>query len=186
MVSTRNVVPWWKEFWQSEHNCSAIATRKERNACMQRVLRIIYDTYIPNVLDAVSGVANAFHEQKNCSSRERKNSGDMCLNYHTTIDPEELETSLHRARYIHLHLDSSDSKNTKRIPNKRDRKKFQKVCSLSAESNMSCPGTYLYTGYVSVVVDCVGPLLRANRSIVVFSAPIDILDFLCTFCYFRR
>ena len=101
ILSTRNVVPWWKELWQSEtqNNCSAIATRKERNACMERVLRIIYDTYIPYVLDAVSAVANAFHELENCSSRERKNSGDACPKYHATINPEVLETSLRRVDF---------------------------------------------------------------------------------------
>lgn len=98
MVSATNVAPWWKEFWQSEtqHNCSAIATRKERNACMERVFRIIYDTYIPYVLDAVSAVANAIHDLENCSSPERKNSADACSKYHVTIDSEELETSLRR------------------------------------------------------------------------------------------
>lgn len=96
MVSARNVVPWWKEFWQSEtqHNCSEIATRKDRNTCMERVLRIIYDTYIPYVLDAVSAVANAIHDLQNCSLPERNNSGDVCPKYHAKVDPEELETFL--------------------------------------------------------------------------------------------
>ena len=96
MVSERKLVPWWKEFWQSEtqHNCSAIATRKARNACTESALRIIYDTYIPYVLDAVSAVANAIHDLQNCSSPERNNSGFMCTKYHAKMDPEELGTSL--------------------------------------------------------------------------------------------
>ena len=49
--STRNAVPWWKEFWQSkdQYNCSLIATRNERNVCMEMVLRTVYDTYIRGV-----------------------------------------------------------------------------------------------------------------------------------------
>lgn len=101
MLSTKNLVPWWREFWQSEnqHNCSAIATRKERNACMERVLRIIYDTYIPYVLDAVSAVANALHNLENCSSPESRISGDVCPKQYATIDPEELEKFLRRVDF---------------------------------------------------------------------------------------
>lgn len=96
MLSAKNVVPWWREFWQSEtqDNCSAIASRKKRNDCMERVLRSVYDTYIPYVLDAVYSVANAIHNLENCSLPERKNSGDVCQTYHATIDPKELERFL--------------------------------------------------------------------------------------------
>ena len=101
MVSERKLVPWWKEFWQSEtqHNCSAIATRKARNACTESALRIIYDTYIPYVLDAVSAVANAIRDLQNCSSPERNNSELACTKYHAKIDPEELGTFLRRVDF---------------------------------------------------------------------------------------
>lgn len=94
--ASRSIVPWWKEFWQSEnqYNCSSIGGRNERNVCMERVLRSIYDTYIPYVLDAVSAVANALQNMENCSSLKSGNSGEVCAKVHPTIDPEELEKYL--------------------------------------------------------------------------------------------
>lgn len=93
---TKNVVPWWKEFWQSEdkYNCSLIATRNERNVCMETVLRTVYDTYIPYVLDAVSAVANALHNMYKNISLESENSREARPNLHSAIDPEELERYL--------------------------------------------------------------------------------------------
>ena len=141
MGSAKNVVPWWKEFWQSEtqHNCSAIATRKKRNACKARVLRIIYDTYIPYVLDAVSAVANAIHDLEICSLPERKKSGDVCPKDHATIDPENIEKRLRRvdfkgltgrisfdqfgdpvtSSYDIVHFQHSDESSDQRYPVKR-------------------------------------------------------------------
>ena len=94
--STKSTVPWWKEFWQSEnqYNCSSIAAQNERNDCMEKVLRTIYDTYIPYVLDAVTAVAIALQNMDNCSSLDSKNSGEPCPKVYPNIDPEELEKYL--------------------------------------------------------------------------------------------
>ena len=85
----RDSAPWWKEFWQKEdiNNCSSTESPNERNLCMEIVLRTVYSTYIPYVVDAVSAVAHALHDMKNCSASQCEDTGEA-------IDPVELEKYL--------------------------------------------------------------------------------------------
>lgn len=94
--SARNRVPWWREFWQSakRKKCSSIVARNEQNACMEIVLRTIYDTYIPYVVDAVFAAAHALHNMENCFKSRSENPGKVCPKVRPTIDPRELETYL--------------------------------------------------------------------------------------------
>ncbi|PFX21438.1 Metabotropic glutamate receptor 7 [Stylophora pistillata] len=64
-------VPWWQEFWKSEdsRHCSSLTVLSEQKYCIQIVLRTIYDTYIPYVVDAVYAIAHALHELINNCSR---------------------------------------------------------------------------------------------------------------------
>ena len=89
-----NSVPWWKEFWQKEgiNNCSSTVSNRERKFCSRIVLRAVYSTYIPYVMDAVSAVAHALHDMKNCSASQ-------CENHKDAIDPKELETYIRRVEF---------------------------------------------------------------------------------------
>ena len=62
-------VPWWQEFWKSEESrhCSSLPVLSEQKYCIEIVLRTIYDTYIPYVVDAVYAIAYALHVMNNCS-----------------------------------------------------------------------------------------------------------------------
>ena len=78
-------VPWWSEFWQEDDKRDCILTKNpnERETCMKTILRRFYETYIPYVADAVTAVAYAIHNMKNCSAPE-------CENPEGVVDPREL------------------------------------------------------------------------------------------------
>ena len=65
--SSRNRVSWWEEIWQSQGkvNCSS----RLEDDCQDMLFRLIYDTYIPYVVDAVFAVGHALHLMLYCSDR---------------------------------------------------------------------------------------------------------------------
>ena len=86
---TNDSVLWWKKFWQRERriNCTATLTLNQRKSCIEIVLRKVYSTNTPYVLDAIYAVAHALHDMKNCSESGCENPGEE-------IDPMELERYL--------------------------------------------------------------------------------------------
>ena len=100
--SQRYRVPWWEEFWQSQNrlNCSSTAEENTRNGCQELLLRTIYDTYIPYVVDAVYAVAHALHRMVNCSASKGIQSGGVCLDVlHSSVNPQEVERYIRRVDF---------------------------------------------------------------------------------------
>ena len=89
-------VPWWREFWTSEDrsNCSSLTIRNKQTSCIEIVLRRVYDTYIPYVVDAVYAVAHALQAINNCSASECEKSGDSGSGASLPMDPKYVENYL--------------------------------------------------------------------------------------------
>ncbi|XP_022790358.1 metabotropic glutamate receptor 3-like [Stylophora pistillata] len=66
--------PWWKEFWKQKGHSSTNET----------VIRSVYNSYIPYLVDAVFALAHAIHNINKI---------------HTTVDPKELEKHLRQVTF---------------------------------------------------------------------------------------
>ena len=94
-LSERKRVPWWEEFWRSQNkvNCSSTPGGKKRSGCQEMLIRIIYDTYIPYVVDAVYAVAHALHHMINCSV-SKHTTPERCPDFLPRVDTQEVERHL--------------------------------------------------------------------------------------------
>ena len=88
--SSRNRVPWWEELWQSRSkvNCSS----RLGDNCQDMLFRLIYDTYIPYVVDAVFAVGYALHLMLNCSDHVTHEV--VCRDSPLSVDLQEVERYL--------------------------------------------------------------------------------------------
>ena len=96
--SSRNRVPWWEELWQSRSkvNCSSRLV----DNCQDMLFRLIYDTYIPYVVDAVFAVGHALHLMLNCSDRVTHEV--VCPDSPLSVDLQEVERYLRKVDFFGL------------------------------------------------------------------------------------
>jgi len=94
-------VPWWEEFVrnQDQLNCSSSSEVTKRSGCKELLLRSIYDTYIPYVIDAVYAVAHALHRIKTCPASKSTTPRGERLEVHHLVDPKEVERYLRRVNF---------------------------------------------------------------------------------------
>ena len=96
--SSRNRVPWWEEIWQSQGkvNCSS----RLEDDCQDMLFRLIYDTYIPYVVDAVFAVGHALHLMLYCSDRATHEV--VCPDSPLSVDLQEVRRYLRTVDFFGL------------------------------------------------------------------------------------
>lgn len=103
--SKRNEVIWWEELLKQTNNqgCSFKEVHQRNSDCQEILLRSIYDTYIPYVIDAVDTVAHAIHQHllENCDSFKGHSSGlgNRCRDALRFIDSQAVERHLREVSF---------------------------------------------------------------------------------------
>lgn len=82
MRNAVNATPWWREFWtmvQKERNCSV--------DCIDNALEMVYDDFVPYIIDAIHAAAHAINKITQCLRPDGSKIAGACKNNTQNVRP---------------------------------------------------------------------------------------------------